>query len=109
MKIVTDSKELNEVKQWENCNVYALCKLFMDNDELKHLQSRYASATEGYGHFKLTLLDKINEYFAPYQEKRQYYLDNPNEVKEILNFGASKAREIAQEKMRSIRDGVGLV
>ena len=108
MKIVTDSKELEDVKEWENCNVYKLCELFMNSDELLDLQQRYATAGEGYGHFKLTLLDKINEYFEPYNEKREYYLNNPKEVKEILDLGAAKARKIAQEKMKIIRDVVGL-
>ena len=108
MKIVTDSKELDESKEWENCNIYALCKLFMDQDELLNLQERYQTPGEGYGHFKLTLLDKINEHFAPYVNKREYYLNNPNEVKDILNYGASKARIIAQEKLKQIRDAVGL-
>ena len=109
MSIVTDSKELDEVKEWENCNIYTLCKLFMNNDELKELQQRYATPGEGYGHFKLTLLDKINEYFAPYAEKRQHLIDNPQKVKEILDFGADKARKIASAKMEVLRDSVGLI
>lgn len=108
MKIVTDSKELDEIKQWENCNVYKLCELFMTQDELLALQKRYTTVGEGYGHFKLTLLDKIVSYFEPYQDKRDYYINNPKEVKDILEFGASKARKIAQEKMKIIRDAVGL-
>ena len=108
MKIITDSKELDEVKSYESCNVYTLCKLFMNDTELKKLQKRYLTPGEGYGHFKLTLLDKINEHFAPYSQKREYYLNNPKEVKEILTYGASKARKIAQEKMKIIKDAVGL-
>jgi tryptophanyl-tRNA synthetase len=108
MKIVTDSKELDEVKEWQNCNIYTLCKLFMDQNELKDLQKRYETPGEGYGHFKLTLLDKINEYFAPYEAKREHLLNNPNEVKELLQIGAKKARKIAQEKIKIIRDAVGL-
>jgi tryptophanyl-tRNA synthetase len=108
MKIVTDTKELDEPKPYENCNVYKLCELFMDSDELLELQKRYATPGEGYGHFKLTLLDKINNHFAPYNDKREYLLNNPNEVKEILAHGASKARVVAQEKIKIIRDAVGL-
>jgi tryptophanyl-tRNA synthetase len=108
MKIITDSTVLEEPKEWANCNVYTLCKLFMNNEELLELQNRYETAGEGYGHFKLTLLNKINEHFAPYNDKREYYLNNPNEVKEILAHGASKAQKIAKEKMRIIRDAVGL-
>jgi len=108
MKITTDSKELDEVKEWENCNIYTLCKLFMTEQELLDLQKRYATPGEGYGHFKLTLLDKINEYFEPYAKKREYYLNNPNEVKEILAKGAKKAQVVAQKKLKIIRDAVGL-
>jgi tryptophanyl-tRNA synthetase len=108
MKIVTDSKGLDDIKNHKDCNIYKLCTLFMNDDELLHLQKRYATAGEGYGHFKLTLLDKINEHFEPYTQKREYYLNHQDEVKDILAFGASKARKIAQEKIKIIRDTVGL-
>ena len=70
MKIVTDSKELDEPKEWENCNIYNISKLFMSIDELKIYKKRYETPGEGYGHFKLTLLEKIEEYFKPYEEKK---------------------------------------
>jgi len=108
MGIVTDSTDLNEPKEWENCNIYAISKLFMSNDELLDLQKRYATPGEGYGHFKLTLLEKINSYFAPYEEKRNELLNHPTMVKDILSDGAKKARRIASEKMRVIKDAVGL-
>ncbi|MEA3353965.1 MAG: tryptophan--tRNA ligase [Campylobacterota bacterium] len=108
MKIVTDSKELHEVKEYSSCNVYKLCELFMKENELLELQNRYATPGEGYGHFKLALLDKINDHFAPYADRREHYMNNPEEVKEILAHGASKARKIAQEKMKIIKDAVGL-
>ncbi len=108
MKIVTDSKELDEIKEYQNCNVYKLCELFMNDNELKDLQKRYQTPGEGYGHFKLALLEKITEHFAPYEQKRNYYINNPKEVKDILAHGASKARVIAKEKIRIIKDAVGL-
>ena len=108
MKITTDSKELDEPKEWESCNIYTLCKLFMNDSELLDLQKRYETPGEGYGHFKLTLLDKINDYFEPYIEKREYYLSHPDEVKVILADGANKAQKVAKEKLKIIRDAVGL-
>lgn len=108
MGIVTDSTPLEEPKAWENCNVYKLCKLFMNQDELEALQRRYAMPGEGYGHFKLTLLEKINDYFMPYQEKREMLINNPEMVYEILDFGTSKARKIAKIKIEQIKDAVGL-
>ena len=81
----------------------------MNENELKDLQKRYATPGEGYGHFKLTLLEKIENYFKPYEEKREYFASNPKKVREILEFGAQKARKIASEKMKKIRDVVGLI
>ncbi len=108
MGIVTDSKELHEAKDYTTCNIYKLCELFMSEDELSKLQQRYATPGEGYGHFKMSLLEKINEHFAPYAQRREELLNNPKEVKEILAHGAQKARKIAQAKMELIRDAVGL-
>lgn len=108
MKIVTDSKELHEPKEYVTCNVYKLCELFMDQSELLQLQKRYATPGEGYGHFKLTLLDKIQEHFAPYVDRRNYLMNNPDEVKDILSMGAKKAQKIAHEKIQIIKDAVGL-
>lgn len=108
MGVVTDSTPLEEPKTWENCNVYMLSKLFMNEDELLTLQKRYATPGEGYGHFKITLMEKIANYFEPYQEKREQLLNNPKEVEEILAFGAEKARKIAQKKMTIIKDVIGL-
>ncbi len=108
MSIVTDSTPLEEPKAWENCNVYKICKLFMDSHELIDLQKRYATPGQGYGHFKLALLDKINQYFEPYSARRQDLLSNPAKVYEILNLGAQKARKTASEKLEVIRDAVGL-
>ncbi|MGM0518805.1 MAG: tryptophan--tRNA ligase [Campylobacterota bacterium] len=109
MGIVTDSKELDEPKQWQDCNIYKISELFMNDDELKELQKRYETPGEGYGHFKLTLLDKINEHFEPYIQRREELLANPKKVNEILEYGASKASKIASEKMRILRDIVGLI
>ena len=108
MSIVTDGTALEEPKEYANCNVYKLCELFMNNNELGNLQERYRTPGEGHGHFKLTLLEKIWDYFEPYREKREYYLNNIDEVHDILNDGANKARLIAQEKMAIVREKVGI-
>jgi tryptophanyl-tRNA synthetase len=109
MGIVTDSRELDEPKEWENCNIYTLSKLFMNENELTSLRQRYATPGEGYGHFKMTLLEKINAHFEPYAQKREHLLNNPKEVKDVLAYGAAKAKKIAAAKMEIIRDAVGLI
>jgi tryptophanyl-tRNA synthetase len=108
MGVVTDSKGLDDIKDPTTCNIYKLSELFMNESELAELRQRYATPGEGYGHFKMTLLDKINEHFEPYAKKREELLNNPKKVQEILAFGAEKASKIAKAKMEKIRDLVGL-
>ena len=55
------------------------------------------------------LLEKINAHFEPYAQKREHLLNNPKEVKDVLAYGASKAKKIAAAKMEIIRDAVGLI
>jgi len=107
-KIVTDTTGLDEPKEYENCNIYALAKLFLDAKELEALQDRYKTPGEGYGHFKLYLHDVMWEYFKPYRQKREYFQNNQDEVRNILKMGADKAREIAASKMEIIRSKTGI-
>ena len=107
-KIVTDTTPLDEPKEFESCNIYALAKLFLDRSGLEAFEERYRTPGEGYGHFKLYLHDVMWEYFRPYREKREYYENNQDEVREILKSGADKAREIAAQKMEIIRVKTGI-
>ncbi len=107
-KIVTDSTPLEEPKDYEKCNVFALAKLFLDEEGIEDLKERYKRGGEGYGHFKLYLKDLIWDYFAPYRQKRDYYLNHIEEVEEILREGAKKAKEIASKKMEIVREKVGI-
>lgn len=107
-KIVTDTTPLDEPKEFESCNIYALAKLFLDKNGLEAFEERYRTPGEGYGHFKLYLHDVMWEYFRPYREKREYFQNNQDEVREILKAGADKARNIAAEKMEIIRSKTGI-
>ena len=107
-KIVTDSTPLGEPLEWEGNNVFELLKLFSTKDEVEELKKDYKSGNFGHGHFKKLLTQKIWDYFEEAREKREYYLNNINEVKEILNEGAKRARAIASKKMEEVREKVGI-
>ena len=107
-KIVTEPIPLEEPKEYENCNVYNMAKLFLNEDECRELQERYKRGGEGHGHFKLYLHDVIWDYFAPYREKRAYYAQHQDEVRDILNAGAQKAQEVATPLIEQIRSLTGI-
>lgn len=108
MKIVTDAKELEEPKDPETCNVYALYKLFASEVECADLAERYRAGGLGYGHAKLELLDKMNEYFGPMREKRAALEQDRDFVEDVLRSGAKRARALAQDTLGQARQAVGL-
>ena len=107
-KIVTENIALEEPKEFQNCNVYNMAKLFLDDSGLQDLQKRYTQGGEGHGHFKLHLADVMWEYFKEYREKREYYLANQDEVRALLDEGANKARAVALPLIEKIREATGI-
>lgn len=106
--IVTDSTPLEEPKEWKNCNVYNIAKLFLDENAQKDLQERYEKGGEGYGHFKMYLNDIVLEYFKDARERYEYFTTHPDEVYYLLSIGFDKAKEAAGEMMEKIRKCVGI-
>lgn len=108
MSLVTDSTPMEEPKDPDACNVFALYKLFGDDDELTAMRANYTGGNYGYGHAKQALFDKFWDYFAPMREKRGDLLKNLDYVDAVLRDGAGRAEAIAEQTMREVRAAVGL-
>ncbi len=108
MSIVTDSKGLEEPKEPEGDNVFALYKLFASEEEQADLASRYRAGGLGYGHAKLELLEKINAHFGPIREKRAALAADMDYVEDVLQAGARKARTLARATLQQARQAAGL-
>jgi tryptophanyl-tRNA synthetase len=107
-KIISSSTPLGEPIEFNGCNIYNLASLFLNPEEQTKLQTRYQSGKEGYGHFKKYLKELIWNEFTEAREKRAYYLEHPDMVKDILSDGAKKMQKIANAKMAVVREAVGL-
>lgn len=107
MSIVTDSATLEESKNPDN-NITNIYKLFSTKEELDVMRTKFIEGNYGYGHAKKELFEKILEYFKDAREKREKLANNLDYVKEILNKGKIKANELAEEKMKIVRQTVGL-
>lgn len=106
--IVTTSEPLEAPKQWQNCNVYNIAKLFLDQSRQNELKARYERGGEGHGHFKMYLNELIWEYFSKAREKFEYYKNHTDEVEQILNQGAKKARAVAMPVIENVRKATGI-
>jgi tryptophanyl-tRNA synthetase len=108
MRIVTDSTPVEDPKDPEKCNVFALISLFMDENELAELAGRYRAGGMGYGEVKKELFARMWDYFEPYRDKRAQLEANLDYVREIMRKGRDKARNIASVTLDDVRHKVGL-
>ena len=107
MSIVTDSTPLEEPKDPETDNVFALYKLLATEEQTAEMHKNYTGGNYGYGHAKQALFELILEKYGPMREKFSYYMDNPKEVDEILLQGATKAHLVADDVLSRVRDKMG--
>lgn len=108
MSIQTDSTPLEDPKDPETCNVFALIKLFADEDKKKEIAEKYQAGGYGYGQAKKELLVMIEDYFADARERRKELEKDMDYVHDVLKEGGRKARERAESVMEPIRSTTGL-
>ena len=95
MGIQTDSKALEEPKNPDTDNVFAIYKLLASDTEIADMRANYEGGNYGYGHAKQALYELILDKFAGVRAKYNHYMENKHEIDEALNIGAKKAREVA--------------
>ncbi|MBN8587020.1 MAG: tryptophan--tRNA ligase [Rhodothermia bacterium] len=109
MSIVTDSTPLEEPKDPEKDNVFAMIRLFASAEKQAEIAEAYRAGGFGYGHAKKELLSLINAYFGEAREKRHTLALQPDFVRDVLREGAKKATATAEAYMMRVREAVGLM
>jgi tryptophanyl-tRNA synthetase len=108
MGIVTDSTPVEEPKDPEKCNLFALYKLFAEKEKIENLRDRYLKGGTGYGEVKKELLGLIWEYFRPFREKRTALAGDIGEVRNILKKGAAKTKAAAAVTLEKVKNATGI-
>ena len=108
MRIVTDSKTVDEPKDPEKCNVFALYKLIADPAQREEMAARYRAGGLGYGEVKKALHERFEAHFGPIRAKRLELEKNPDYVEGVLRKGAERARVEARKTLKKARQAVGL-
>ena len=108
MSIVTDSAPVEAPKDPSESTPYLLLKLLATPGESAEWEARYRAGGMGYGDVKKRLLELINDYFAPFREKRRELEKDPGYVNDVLRDGGARARAVAQEVMHKVREATGL-
>lgn len=107
MSIPTDSKGVDEPKDISADHVYALHKLFSTH-ELESITEGYERGGLSYKESKDKLIANINAFIEPLREKRASLEGDLDQVQQILEEGAKKAKEVASKKMEVVRKAIGI-
>jgi tryptophanyl-tRNA synthetase len=92
----------------EKCPVWSLHLVYSDEPTRQWAHKGCTTAGIGCLECKQPVIDAINRELAPMRERAQTYLDDPTLVKNIIADGCDKARRLAAETMRDVREAVGL-
>ena len=92
----------------EKCPVWSLHQVYSDQARKQWVVAGCTSAGIGCLDCKQPVIDAVLAELAPMRERAQAYLDDPTLVKNIVADGNQKARKLAVETMRDVREAMGL-
>ena len=107
MSIQTDSTPLEEPKDPDSCNVFAIYSLLADQDQTEQMRQKYKAGGYGYGHAKKELLELILERFSSERSAFDHYMNNLDQIDQALAIGAEKATLVADEVLGRVRAKLG--
>ena len=92
----------------DKCPVWQFHLIYSDETTREWVQTGCRSAGIGCLECKQPVLDAIQKEQDGMRERAQPYLDDPSLVRSIVADGCERARKLAQETMRDVREAVGL-
>ena len=107
MKIKTDSTPLEEPKNPDTCNLFALYKLIASEEKITEMRANYEGGNYGYGHAKQALYELLIDTFSEERTRYNYFMENLEEIDKTLEIGAKKARKVATDVLQRVRVKLG--
>ena len=104
-QIPTNTQTVEEPKNPDECNVYKILKLFLDEKENQEIRNKYTAGWLSYKEVKDYLYEKIINFLKPIQEK--YAQISDKEVLDLLAKNAKVVNEIASKKVEEVYKKIG--
>ena len=108
MRIVTDSRPMEQPKEPGTDHLFQLYCLFADDAQREAMAATYRRGGFGYGEVKKALADLAVDYFAEARGRRAELEAHPERVREILADGAARARKKAAEVLLRAQRACGV-
>ena len=107
MKIVTNSQEPGEKKEWKENTLFSIYSSFANEVQIADLKAKFDDGI-GWGDAKLILFQDLNQVLLPIREKFQDLETRENDIEELLQENAKKVREFTIPFLEKIKSVVGL-
>lgn len=110
MEMVTDPARIKRTDPGnpDVCNVFTMHKVFSSNSEIDMVNVECRRAGIGCVECKALLAKNMNSDLEPFRARREQLALQPDTVRDVLEDGAKRARSIAEQTMREVRQAVGL-
>lgn len=110
MTMVTDPQRVRREDPGnpDVCNVFSMHKIFTPADEVETVNTECRRAGIGCVDCKKLFAKNLNAHLESFRERRRDLEKKPDHVWDVLEDGAQRARKIAVETMREVREAVGL-
>lgn len=92
----------------DKCPVWQLHQVYSDDSVKNWVQAGCTSAGIGCLECKQPVIEAMIKELAPIQERARAFREDPDTVRTIIAEGSEKARDLARETMRDVREALGL-
>ena len=105
MSAITDPAKIkkDDKANPDICMVYYYHKLVNKKENNEKICTECKKGARGCVQCKKELIEAMNEFLNPIRQKRKYYEDHPEIVKEILDNGTKKAKQRAEEQLKKVK------
>ena len=107
MKIVTNSQEPGEKKDWRDNTLFSIYSSFTSKDQQEEMQNMFGDGI-GWGDAKQKTFEELNKILTPIREKYLELNSNKKYIEEILKSGAEKVREQTLPLVKEAKRLVGI-
>ena len=107
MKIVTNSQEPGEKKEWKDNTLFAIYSSFASVEKQENMKNLFEDGI-GWGDAKQKVFEDLNQMLLPIREKFMELSNNKEFIEEILKSGAEKVRLHTVPALKEVKKLVGI-
>ena len=107
MKIVTNSQEPGEKKDWKENTLFSIYSSFASEEQIEDMKQMFNDGI-GWGDAKQIVFEDLNTLFTPIREKYLELNSNQKYIEDVLRSGSDKVRKETLPLIKEVKRLVGI-